>query len=111
MTKTMFGRLGVGVSMEVCVLAVLFEESGSGVVLVMEAASAIVPGWPGVTRIVTVAAASGARLPRSQLTMLLCSDRKSGVEGKSVDLGGRRIIKKKKSTSAWAGPWLLKLGR
>ena len=27
---------------------------------------------------------------------ILCEDRKSAVEGKRVDLGGRRIIKKKK---------------
>src|SRR2546430_16227503 len=38
-------------------------------------------------RSIRAAAAGGPREPR---------DRKSGVEGKRVDLGGRRIIKKKK---------------
>src|SRR5256885_17261741 len=30
-------------------------------------------------------------------------DRKSGAEGKSVELGGRRIIKKKKGRAGWTG--------
>src|SRR2546430_16040987 len=34
---------------------------------------------------------------------LLAGDRKSVVEGKSVDLGGRRIIKKKKKEQLLAG--------
>ena len=34
-----------------------------------------------------------------ELLMLLVKDRKSVVQGKSVDLGGRRIIKKKKTTA------------
>src|SRR5258708_22703974 len=34
-----------------------------------------------------------------------CSDRKSVVEGKSVDLGGRRIIKKKKQQSGAVVLW------
>src|SRR4030066_777595 len=33
-------------------------------------------------------------------------DRKSVVEGKRVDLGGRRIIKKKKNKVDWGAGWL-----
>src|SRR3712207_9155688 len=47
------------------------------------------------------AAAKTAKAPafdgdRLRAEVLALADRKSGVEGKSVDLGGRRIIKKKK---------------
>src|SRR5260370_29561298 len=38
-----------------------------------------------------------AQSKRAQENLLLQADRKSVVEGKSVDLGGRRIIKKKKT--------------
>src|ERR1039458_1970022 len=41
--------------------------------------------------------------------VVLLADRKSGVEGKSVDLGGRRIIKKKKTNKAGAGCTVEKL--
>src|SRR2546430_16160248 len=46
--------------------------------------------------------AQWARIDVAAATGILASgrDRKSGVEGKSVDLGGRRIIKKKKKTTA-----------
>src|SRR5256885_14223569 len=38
-------------------------------------------------------------------------DRESGVEGKRVDLGGRRIIKKKKKEEVWRRKKVKKQGR
>src|SRR3989454_12809505 len=40
--------------------------------------------------------AAHTTLPPATITPSIDRDRKSGVEGKRVDLGGRRIIKKKK---------------
>src|SRR2546422_11333705 len=49
------------------------------------------PGWPDARdRVRAIGGALGGGLH------LNLTDRESGVEGKRVDLGGRRIIKKKK---------------
>src|SRR2546430_15768384 len=47
--------------------------------------------------------AGGVELERQMRGLALEQDRKSGVEGKRVDLGGRRIIKKKKRKTGRRG--------
>src|SRR2546425_10336776 len=61
------------------------------------------PAWTNISRMTAFTAVSSVRfwvlagLPPSSSSRPPTIDRKSVGEGKSVDLGGRRIIKKKKS--------------